>query len=99
MALYHLLEDAAARSKLNLPNKSYRQLLTRQAIVYPFGILNEIYDWLDSHNISRDAAINLMREVEIAMQINREDEDKVNELWEIYQALTMYVDPYREWDD
>lgn len=83
MTLYHLLEDAAARSKLNLPNKSY----------------HEIYDWLDSHNISRDAAINLMHEVELAMQINREDEDKVDALWEIYQALTMYVNPYREWDD
>lgn len=83
MGLYHLLEDAAARSKLNLPNKSY----------------HEIYDWLDSHNISRDTAINLMQDVELAMQINREDEDKVDALWEIYQALTMYVNPYREWDD
>lgn len=83
MGLYHLLEDAAARSKLNLPNKSY----------------HEIYDWLDSHNISRDTAINFMQEVEMAIQVNREDEDKVDDLWEIYQALTMYVNPYREWDD
>lgn len=83
MALYDWIEDAVRREKLNLPFKSY----------------HEIYDWLDSHNISRDAAINLMHEVELAIQINREDKDKVDELWEIYQALTMYVNPYREWDD
>lgn len=83
MGLYHLLEDAAARSKLNLPNKSY----------------HEIYDWLESHNINRDTAINFMQEIEMAMQVNREDEDKVDALWEIYQALTMYVNPYGEWDD
>lgn len=83
MALYDWIEDAVARSKLNLPNKSY----------------HEIYDWLNSHNIGRDAAINLMREVEISMQVNREDEDKVDDLWEIYQALTIYVNPYGEWDD
>lgn len=83
MALYDWIEDAVRREELNLPVKSY----------------HEIYDWLEGHNISRDAAINLMHEVEIAIQVNREDEDKVNELWEIYQALTMYVDPYREWDD
>lgn len=83
MALYDWIEDAVARSKLNLPNKNY----------------HEIYDWLNSHNISRDTAINLMQEVEIAIQVNREDEDKVDDLWEIYQALTMYVNPYREWDD
>lgn len=76
-------EDAAARSKLNIPNKSY----------------HEIYDWLESHNISRDAAINLMHDVEIAIQVNREDEDKVDDLWEIYRALTIYVNPYGEWDD
>lgn len=83
MGLYHLLEDAAARSKLNLPNKSY----------------HEIYDWLESHNINRDTAINFMQDIEMAMQVNREDEDKVDALWEIYQALTMYVNPYGEWDD
>lgn len=83
MGLYHLLEDAAARSKLNLPNKSY----------------HEIYDWLESHNINRDTAINFMQEIEMAMQVNRKDEDKVDALWEIYQALTMYVNPYGEWDD
>lgn len=83
MALYDWIEDAVRREELNLPNKSY----------------HKIYDWLESHNISRDAAINLMHEVEIAIQVNREDEDKVDALWEIYQALTMYVNPYREWDD
>ena len=83
MALYDWIEDAVRREELNLPVKGY----------------HEIYDWLNSHNISRDAAINLMREVEISMQVNREDEDKVDVLWEIYQALTMYVNPYREWDD
>lgn len=83
MALYDWIEDAVRREELNLPVKGYY----------------EIYDWLNSHNISRDAAINLIHEVELAMQINREDGDKVNELWEIYQALTMYVNPYREWDD
>lgn len=83
MALYDWIEDAIKRCELNIPAKGY----------------HEIYNWLDSHNISRDTAINLMHEVEIAIQVNREDEDKVDALWEIYQALTMYVNPYREWDD
>ena len=83
MALYDWIEDAVKRSELNLPAKSY----------------HEIYDWLDSHNINRDTAINLMHEVEIAMQINEEDENKYDALWDIYTALTMYVNPYKEWDD
>lgn len=83
MALYDWIEDAVRREELNLPVKG----------------CHEIYDWLNSHNISRDAAINLMHEVEIAIQVNREDEDKVGTLWEIYRALTIYVNPYREWDD
>lgn len=83
MALYDWIEDAVARRKLNIPFKNS----------------HEIYDWLNSHNINRDAAINLIHEVELAMQINREDEDKVDDLWEIYRALTIYVNPYGEWDD
>lgn len=58
MALYNWIEDVVKRSELNIPNKNY----------------HEIYDWLDDHNISRDAAINLLNEVEIAMQF-QEDED------------------------
>lgn len=51
----------------------------------------EIYEWLENHHIDRDEAIDLHDEIELA--------GKVEEEWEVYEALLMYIDYNREWDD
>ena len=51
----------------------------------------EIYEWLENHNIDRDEAIALHDEIELA--------GKVEEEWEVYEALLMYIDYGKEWDD
>ena len=51
----------------------------------------EIYEWLETHHINRDEAIALHDEIELA--------EKVEEEWEVYEALIMYIDYGREWDD
>ena len=51
----------------------------------------EIYEWLENHHIERDEAIALHDEIELA--------GKVDEEWEVYNALVMYVNYNREWDD
>lgn len=52
---------------------------------------SEIYEWLETHHIDRDEAIALHDEIELA--------GKVDEEWEVYEALLMYIDYGREWDD
>ena len=52
---------------------------------------NEIYEWLENHHMARDEAIALHDEIELA--------GKVEEEWEVYNALVMYIDYGREWDD
>ena len=52
---------------------------------------NEIYEWLENHHIDRNEAIALHDEIELA--------GKVDEEWEVYNALVMYVNYNREWDD
>lgn len=52
---------------------------------------DEIYEWLENHHIDRDEAIALKDEIELA--------EKVEEEWEVYEALLMYIDYGREWDD
>lgn len=52
---------------------------------------DEIYEWLENHHIDRDEAIALHDEIELA--------GKVEEEWEVYEALLMYIDYGREWDD
>ena len=52
---------------------------------------NEIYEWLENHHIDRNEAIDLHDEIELA--------GKVEEEWEVYNALVMYIDYNREWDD
>ena len=51
----------------------------------------EIYEWLENHHIERDEAIALHDEIELA--------GKVEEEWEVYEALLMYIDYGKEWDD
>ena len=51
----------------------------------------EICEWLENHHIDRDEAIALHDEIELA--------GKVDEEWEVYEALLMYIDYGREWDD
>lgn len=51
----------------------------------------EIYEWLENNHIDRDEAIALHDEIELA--------GKVDEEWEVYEALLMYIDYGREWDD
>lgn len=50
----------------------------------------EIYEWLENHHIDRNEAIALHDEIELA--------GKVDEEWEVYEALLMYIDYGREWD-
>lgn len=50
----------------------------------------EIYEWLENHHIDRGEAIALHDEIELA--------GKVEEEWEVYEALLMYIDYGREWD-
>lgn len=52
---------------------------------------DEIYEWLENHHIARDEAIALHDEIEL--------NGKVEEEWEVYEALLMYIDYNREWDD
>lgn len=52
---------------------------------------DEIYEWLENHHIDRDEAIALKDEIELA--------NKVEEEYEVYEALGMYIDYNREWDD
>ena len=52
---------------------------------------SEIYEWLENHHIDRDEAIALHDEIELA--------GKVEEEWEVYKALVMYIDYGREWDE
>lgn len=52
---------------------------------------HDIYDWLENHHMARDEAIALHDEIELA--------GKVEEEWEVYEALLMYIDYNREWDD
>lgn len=52
---------------------------------------SEIYEWLENNHIDRDEAIALHDEIELA--------GKVDEEWEVYEALLMYIDYGREWDD
>lgn len=49
----------------------------------------EIYEWLENHHIDRDEAIALHDEIEL--------NGKVEEEWEVYEALLMYIDYGREW--
>ena len=51
----------------------------------------EIYEWLEKHHIDRDESIALKDEIELA--------GKVEEEYEVYEALNMYIDYNREWDD
>lgn len=53
--------------------------------------LCEIYEWLDNHHIDRDEAIALKDEIELA--------GKVDEEYEVYTALMMYIEYNSEWDD
>lgn len=52
---------------------------------------HDIYEWLENHHIDRNEAIALHDEIELA--------GRVEEEWEVYQALLMYIDYNREWDD
>lgn len=49
---------------------------------------DEIYDWLENHHIDRDEAIALHDEIELA--------GRVEEEWEVYEALLVYIDYGRE---
>lgn len=52
---------------------------------------DEIYEWLENYHIDRNEAIALHDEIELA--------GKVEEEWEVYEALLMYIDYNREWDN